>query len=220
MHPIRWIIIGAGAFGREVFHWTRDMIADCPEQTIGGFLDADSSALQGFDIPAPVLGNPEHSAPLPDDRFVCAIAAPQTRLAVCRAIQDRGGKFGNVIHPTAVVASDAILGSGVILCPQALVSTNVSVGNFVIVNVASSIGHDAVIGDGCTLSGHCDVTGNAVLEEGVFLGSHASVVPGKRVGAYASISAGSVVVRNAPAQSVMTGVPAKCLFRRDQPKAA
>ncbi|MDC0935753.1 acetyltransferase [Pirellulales bacterium] len=220
MPPTRWIIVGAGAFGRETYHWTRDMISGCNDQSMGGFLDANAHALQGFDIGVPVLGDPNNYVPSSGDRLVCAIAEPRTKLEVCRSMQRRGGTFGNVIHPTAIVASDAELGEGVILCPRALISTNVSVGNFVTVNVASSIGHDARIGDGCTLSGHCDVTGNVVLEEGVFLGSHASIVPGKRVRAHASISAGSVVVRNAPAHSVMAGVPAKCLFRRDVKEAA
>jgi len=59
------------------------------------------------------------------------------------------------------------------------------------------------------LSSHSDVTGYAQLGTGVFLGSHAAVLPRVRIGNYATVGAGSVVIHHVKTETTVMGVPAK-----------
>lgn len=72
----------------------------------------------------------------------------------------------------------------------------------------SNTAHDTEFGDYCQISGSCEINGNAVLEEGVFLGSHATVLPNARIGAWAFVGAGSVVLRQVKKGAKVFGNPA------------
>lgn len=207
----RLIIIGAGSFGRAILGWALD-VDSRGDWEIGGFLDSNPMALDGFTCPFGIVGDPLTFIPRENERLVCAIGNPTTKLRLCRDLKARGGQFMTLRHPTVITAPYCRIGEGCILCPGAVISTNVTLGNFVTVNVYATVGEDAVIGDGCILNGHSDVTGNTVLGEGVFVGSHACVLPGATVGDYAVVGAGSVVLRKVRARSTVMGVPAKQVY--------
>ena len=211
----RLILLGAGDFAREVI-WLISEMAETPDWDFGGLLDDNperaASILSSNGFEHRVLGNIVDYVPQPQDRFVCTIGNPKSKLAVTKRIAGRGGQFVNLIHPTAAIGPGCILGGGIIVCRYAVITTNVAIGDHVHINLAATCGHDAVIGEGCTLSGHCDVTGHAILEKGVFLGSHASITPGVRVGEFAVVGAGSVAFRNVPSCQTLLGVPGKSLL--------
>ena len=208
----RLIIIGAGGFGREVFNWARDVSAKNGEWQMGGFLDANPQALAGYRVDVEILGSPDSYQPQPNDRFVCAIGDPTTRLKVCRMLSDRGARFVTLIHPLAVVGSDCRIGPGSIICPLTVLTTNVTLGSFVILNTHCCVGHDAVLGDGCSVNPHGAVAGNAVLGVGVLMGMHSVVLQRVHVGDGAIIGAGSVVLRKVAPRTTVLGVPAKRLM--------
>jgi sugar O-acyltransferase (sialic acid O-acetyltransferase NeuD family) len=217
----RLLIIGAGGFGREVLQWAQDIQAQGRvDWEVGGFLDANARALENFDIDLPILGSPETWQPDVNDRFVCVIGDPSTRLRICRELLGRGAKFVTLIHPSAIVGSRCSIGDGAILCPHVTVTVDVMIGDFVILNVRSSVGHDAQVGDGCTVNSFCDITGNATLGEGVFLGSHSSVTPSASIGDYARVGAGSVVVRRVRANTTVMGPTAKRIDWKVEPSAS
>ena len=205
----RVLIIGAGGFGREVLNWVLDVPQQHRDWEVGGFLDANSAVLDTYDCHFSILADPLDYVPKPDDRFICAIAHPSTKLRVCRYLKERGAQFITFIHRTAIVGHRCAIGSGCILCPGAIVTSDVELGEFVMMNLQSTIGHDAIVADGCTLSPHSAVNGFASLGEGVFLGSHAIVLPGAEIGDYAIVGAGSVVLKKVKAGATVMGVPAK-----------
>ena len=211
----RLILLGAGDFAREVIWLISEMVATL-DWKLAGLLDdkpeQTASILRSKGFTQPVLGNIVDYVPKPQDYFVCVIASPKLKLAATKRIASRGGRFVNLIHPTAAIGPGSTLGSGIIICRNAVVNANATIADHVHINIATTCGHDAVIGEGCTLSGHCDVTGRAILERGVFLGSHASVTPGVRVGEFAVVGAGSVAFRNVPGGQTMLGVPGKSIL--------
>jgi sugar O-acyltransferase (sialic acid O-acetyltransferase NeuD family) len=206
------LIIGAGGLGREVYGWAKQIASATGDWSVAGFLDANPAALDGFSMDCAVLGDPQQHVPQHDEVFLCAVGDPKTRIRLGRELKARGGRFVNLIHPTAIVGVGSTLGESVILCPYTAVTAHATLGDFVLLNLHATVGHDAVLGDGCTLSGHCDVTGGAHLGEGVFLGSHAVVLPKAKVGDYAVVGAGSVVLRSVPAHTTVMGVPAQTLL--------
>jgi sugar O-acyltransferase (sialic acid O-acetyltransferase NeuD family) len=213
----RLLIVGAGGFGREVLQWAQDIAAEGCDWEIGGFLDADLSALDAYDCGYEVLSSPQQYKSSDDDLLVCAIGDPATRMQVAADLTARGAEFATLVHPTAIVGARSVLGEGCILCPRVTITTDICLGRHVIVNTHSTIGHDVTIGDCCSLFSHCDVTGGATLEPGVTIGSHAAVLPGVRVGEFARISAGSVVSRRVKPFTTVFGVPAKKLLNTEPP---
>ena len=168
------IIIGAGAFGREILSVARERIRS-KELSFKGFLDDDPDSLKAIETTHPVLGSCAEYIPDKDDRFVCAIGNPMDKLRVCDSLLAKGAIFTNIIHSSAFIAHDASLGVGLIAFPNVYIATQATIGDFVTLNVAASVGHDVHLGRGCTLSSHCDVTGFVCLEQGVFMGSHATI---------------------------------------------
>ena len=204
------IIIGAGAFGREILSVAGERILS-NELSFKGFLDDDPDALKAVEATHPVLGGCAEYIPDKDDRFVCAIGNPMDKLRVCDSLLTKGAIFTNIRHSSAFIAHDAALGIGLIAFPNTYIATQAIISDFVTLNVATSIGHDVQVGRGCTLSSHCDVTGFVCLEQGVFMGSHATILPNKKIGAFSIIGAGSVVMRNVTSKHTVFGIPARTI---------
>jgi sugar O-acyltransferase (sialic acid O-acetyltransferase NeuD family) len=200
----RIILVGAGGFGREVLQWARDAWPHAAGR-IEGFLSADA----GHGRSLPVLGNPESFSPRPGDGFVLAIGIPGVRRRVAESLLARGAEFLALVHPTAVVAPTATLGSGSIVCPHAVVSDAAHVGRFTLVNYHASIAHDASTGDFAVLSPYAALGGGATIADDVFLGLHASVGPGVGVGQRGKVAANSCALSDVPPDSLVLGVPGR-----------
>jgi sugar O-acyltransferase (sialic acid O-acetyltransferase NeuD family) len=200
--------VGAGGLARMIYSWLPDFLGDI-EWEAAGFLSDKLDDLEGYDYDLPVLETIRDYKPQEHELFVMAIADPKNKLTIADSLEQRGAKFINLIHPTAMVGKNVTLGRGCVICPRAVLTCDIRMGNFVLINIAVSVGHDVRIGDGCTISAHADVTGFTELHEGVFLGSHAVITPSVRVKEYAKIGAGSVVIRPVQQGSAVFGIPAK-----------
>lgn len=203
------LIVGAGGFGREVCFFFQRLRAGGEQRVLAGFLDDKADALAGFEHSLAVTGSIESYRPHANEQLLLAIAEPRLKLRIASVLRERGCKFASFVDPTALVGRRVSLGEGVIICPHVSIPCDATIGDFVHLNTSSTIGHDAALGEGCTLSGHCDVTGGAKLGRGVFLGSHAAVLPQVRVGDFARVGAGSVVIKPVPPDVTVFGVPAK-----------
>lgn len=209
----RLIIVGGGGFGRELICWAADSADAGRTPCLAGIIDDDPDALAGYDYQVAHLGSIEDFQPRRDDLLVLALGTPSTKRRIASKLAERGGRFGSLIHPTAIVAPTAKLGEGVILCPRSLVSADVALGRLVIVNVMSSIGHDARVGAYTTLSSHIDVTGFASIGDGVLLGTGAKILPKVKVGDGATIGAGAIVYRSVAPGATAYAAPAKVIRR-------
>jgi sugar O-acyltransferase (sialic acid O-acetyltransferase NeuD family) len=203
----RIIIVGAGGFGREVALYLRESHPHTP----CGFIDDNPRALEGHDPTVPLLGAVHGWAPGPDDLFVLAVGSPSTRRQLAAVLSTRGARFLTLVHPRALVAPNATLGTGVIVGPFAYVAPEARIGEHVVLNVYASAGHDTTVGAYCVLSPYVTLLGHSALEDEVFIGSQAVVTIGKRVGARAKVGAGSIVYRDVPAGQLALGNPARNL---------
>ena len=204
------LILGAGGFGREVLQYAKDVSEKATvDWTIEGFLDDNLNALENYSYEHKIIGTISDHEVNDEYVYICAIGDPKTKLDIARRFLQNGANFINLIHPTAYLSESCKMGVGIVLCPDAKVTTDVKLGNFVAVDANSICSHDSIIGDGCTISHFCDITGFAVLSEGVFLGSGVTVCPSVKVGDYAKIGAGSVVLHDIDAGKLAFGTPAK-----------
>jgi sugar O-acyltransferase (sialic acid O-acetyltransferase NeuD family) len=204
----RILVVGAGGFGREVVAWLRDAWP-LWRGRIGGFLSDDLGRLAGFDVGVPMLGTVADYSPREGDYLVLAIGVPYTRRRIAESLVSRGGRFLTLVHPKAVVADNATLGEGCVVCPYAVVSDSARVGTCVLMNYHTSLGHDAYAGHYSVLSPYSTLGGGARIEDEGFLGLHASVGPGITLGARSKVSANSCVLSCTPADSLVFGVPGR-----------
>jgi sugar O-acyltransferase (sialic acid O-acetyltransferase NeuD family) len=191
-----------------VLLWAR---AAWPSQCglIAGFLSADAGRPNTQACPLPILADPSRFEPEPGDALILAIGIPETRRVVAESLESRGAEFLTLVHPTAIVAPTASIGTGSIVCPFSIVSDSAKVGRFALLNYHTSLGHDATAGDFAVLSPYATLGGAAHIGNDVFMGMHASVGPGKHVGARSKVSANACALTDAPSDSIVFGVPGR-----------
>ncbi|MED4888205.1 NeuD/PglB/VioB family sugar acetyltransferase [Lysinibacillus sp. FSL R7-0073] len=206
------IIVGAGGFGRELLSYALDIErGGMVEWKVKGFINDILGALDNYEINYPILGPINGHIVQENAVYICAIGDSKARLSIGRELQLKGAKFINLIHSSVTIRERIEMGVGNIFCPYSGVNPDVKFGDFVLVNGGSWFGHDCIIEDGVTVSSNCDITGNCILEEGVFLGTRSVIIPKRKIGKYAKISAGAVVFTHVKPERTMIGNPAKIL---------
>lgn len=206
--PSPLYILGAGGFGRELFHWLKQH-PDCGKAwQIAGFLDDNAEALRNFDYSPGVVGSVMGYKPKPGDLLACAITQPKVKRPIVEDLLSRGAEFLTFVHPRATIGGNVRLGRGTVVCPGAIVTCDVSLGDFVMLNVNTTIGHDAKVGHYTTTNSHVDITGFCTVGEGVLFGSHAHLIPQSKVGDNAVVGAGACVISAVAPDSTVIGNPA------------
>ena len=201
-------ILGAGGFGRELLQWIKD-INDVKETwEIGGFLDDDLHALDGVACDYRIEGTISEWQPKHDEVFALGIASAEFKKKVTSLIKGKGGKFTDVIHPTAMLSGFAEHGEGLVMFPYSKLSCNSKVGKFVTI-LSSPIGHDTVIGDYTVISGNCNIVRNVVIGEEVFLAAGVCIAQDVHIGDGAYLGLGAVILKDVEPGAVMFGNPAR-----------
>jgi sugar O-acyltransferase (sialic acid O-acetyltransferase NeuD family) len=200
------IIVGAGGFAREL----RQFVPSCfpPDKyRLKGFLSNNPRDLDRYNLPEPILGDPEDYVPEPNDRFLLAIGNVEHRRRIVEELKSHGGEFLTFIHPTAYVDSSATLGEGCIIYPFVTIMNQARLADYVTMNIYSSAGHDTQIGSHCNLSPYATMNGFSVLEDEVVLGTHSTVLASHRVGHGSKVSANSAVTSDVRPNTLVYGVP-------------
>jgi len=202
------VIIGAGGFGREVAWLIEDINKVNEQWNIVGFVD-DNESIQGTDINGyKVVGNIEwlKSQKL---NVVNAIGDPIVKKKVIGRLKDSENMYPVLIHPSVIYSRQASFGEGSIVCAANIITTNIEIGKHVIINLDCTIGHDAVLGNYTTVLPSVNVSGFVETEECVSIGTGSAVIQGVKIGENTVIGAGSVVVKDLPANCTAVGAPAK-----------
>lgn len=143
--------------------------------------------------------------------FCITIGNPhgRVRLKLHDSLVNEGLQSVSVIHPSAVVADDAVIGDGVQIMAGAIVNPRVRIGLQCIINTKASIDHEDVLGDGVEIAPGATLCGAVHINAGAWIGAGATILPRVTVGADAVVGAGSVVVNDVAERTVVMGVPAK-----------
>lgn len=151
-----------------------------------------------------------------DGDFAVGIGDNAVRRRVAERYADLA--FPNLIDPDATVgrSSSRILAQsrGVIVQAGARVTANVRLGDFCNLNTNATVSHDCDVGAFATVGPGASVGGNAKIEQGAWIGIGASVINGSparpvRIGAWAIVGAGAVVVHDCDPEGVYVGIPAR-----------
>jgi len=202
------VVVGAGGFGRELLGWLWDCFSP-QDYRVKGFVDDDPTPVPHDGTEFSVLGSPTDYLPYENDRFLLAIGSVSARRKVVEAMLAKNARFLTMIHPTAVIAPTAIVGTGCVLYPYTLLANAAVLGDFVFLSNYASVGHDARVGRYCNICPYGTLNGAATLEDDVFLGSHVTVGPGVTVRHNSKVSANTAVVKDLPPSNFAFGNPAK-----------
>ncbi|MGI8647343.1 MAG: serine O-acetyltransferase [Acidimicrobiales bacterium] len=114
--------------------------------------------------------------------------------------------------PARLLAQFSRFFTGVEIHPGAQIGRRFFIdhGMGVVIGETAEVGDDVMIYHGVTLGGRslAKIKRHPTIEDGVIIGAGARVLGPVRIGARSAIGANAVVVKDAPADSVVVGVPA------------
>ncbi|EKD87280.1 MAG: acetyltransferase [uncultured bacterium] len=114
-----------------------------------------------------------------------------------------------VIHPTAFIADNAVIGDGCQFMAGASVGVQAQLGKECIINTNASVDHECVLGDGVGVAPGATLCGEVKVGINGWIGAGATVLPRITIGADSIVGAGAVVIRDVPSDVTVVGVPAK-----------
>ena len=118
------------------------------------------------------------------------------------------------IHPAAWVDPTVKVGAGAVIFAGAVVQADTIIGAHAIVNTGATVDHDCVIGDFAHLAPGARLAGGVTVGEGGFLATGSVAVPLAKIGPWATVGAGAVVLGEVADGETVVGVPARRLERK------
>jgi sugar O-acyltransferase (sialic acid O-acetyltransferase NeuD family) len=135
------------------------------------------------------------------------------RKQVFENFKKQGFQFTTVIHPSAIVSSDAKLGEGVQIMAGAIIQPGVAIGDNTIVNTRAAVDHDCKIGEHVHVAPGCTLSGNVAVGAETHIGAGATVIHGITIGRRCLVAAGAVVCSDIPDTGRVAGIPATRMKR-------
>lgn len=202
------IIVGAGGFGRSIYHIATESVGYKSTFEIKGFLDDNTAALNGFTGYPSVIDTPSNYNIANDDVFICSIGNVHSKKQVVEALRYKGASFISLIHKSANIGYQAFIGEGSIIGINTIIDANATVNDFCLIQSGSVIGHDAVIGKYCRIDCNVICVGGVIIGDEVTIHSSAIINHNVTVGKAATVGAGSFVIRKVKEKTTVMGSPA------------
>lgn len=197
------VIIGASGHGKVV----ADIAKKSGYESIT-FLDdrEDLAECGGY----PVAGMCSTFADYPCD-IIVAIGNPVVRERFLNKLEGAGKSVPVLIHPSAVIAEDVMIGKGTVIAAGAVVNPGAVIGKGCIINTCSSVDHDCQLENYVHVAVGVHVAGTVHIGERTWIGAGATVNNNVSICADCMIGAGAVVVKDICEKGTYVGVPARII---------
>jgi UDP-perosamine 4-acetyltransferase len=202
------VVIGAGGHCRvilSVIKYRKDLnvvgIADRDPSTRGEEISGSAIKYTMDELEDIYKSGIRHAA--------LAIGDNSERKELFSKLLEIGFEIPTLIHPTALIEKDAVVGDGSLICMGAKIGTKVHIGKGCVVYTGSILDHEVRLGDYAYISPGCSIAGQVSIKEGSFIGLGSSIIEKISIGSNVTVGAGSVVIRDIPDNTVVAGVPAK-----------
>lgn len=218
-NEIPLLVLGAGGTAADVLELFGDATGpDRVRYRVLGLLD-DNPDLHGESVGEyQILGPLADVGRWPEAMVADTLGSPRShrrRAGIVARLKIDPDRFATLVHPTAVVANSAVIGTGAIVYPHTMIGPGAQLGNHVIVLSHSVVNHHSRIGDYTILASHVACGGRVTVGAGCYLGMGCRVIQDAAIGDGALIGMGGVVIRNVAAGAVVAGNPATDLPARD-----
>ncbi len=150
--------------------------------------------------------------------FCIAIGNPhgRVRLRLHDLLVKEGLSPVSVVHPSAVIAENAVIGDGAQILAGAIIQPEAVLGRECIINTGASVDHEVILEDGVEIAPGAVLAGLVHVGTGAWVASGAVVLPRLRIGADSIVGAGAVVTTDVPPRTVVVGIPARHLRSIDK----
>jgi sugar O-acyltransferase (sialic acid O-acetyltransferase NeuD family) len=186
------ILVGSGGFATEIADYLAQDFLRAGGPRVAGVIDDFASGLVEIGE-LPFLGRLADVEARDDTAFVITSGTPRYRADTLAALLKRGARIASVVHSSAYVARDAVIGDGCVICPFAIVNAGARLAEGVVLNVHSSVGHGASAGPCSVLSPYAALNGWASIGEQCFLGTRSTIFPKVRIGDRCTVDSHSFV---------------------------
>ena len=111
------------------------------------------------------------------------------------------------------------IGDGAVIMMGAIINIGAVIGEGTMIDMGAVLGGRATVGKHCHIGAGAVLAGviepasatPVIVEDNVLIGANAVVIEGCHIGANSVVAAGSIVIEDVPANSVVAGVPAKVI---------
>lgn len=143
--------------------------------------------------------------------FILGIGDNRLRQNISILIESKGKTVETIIHKTANISKNALIGSGSFINKNVVVNALAVVGKNVILNTGCIIEHECVLGNAVHIAPGVVLAGNVSIGERTFVGANAVIKQGIVVGKDVVIGAGTVVIANIPDGKKVVGNPGRII---------
>lgn len=209
------VLIGSGQHARVVMYNMKVQ----GKYEVACFLDADKNKVgkkyENYLIEGTYNDAEDIRKKYNTNKFFIAFGNMRYRKKVFEEFVNNGWEAVNIIHPDAVISTDAKLGRGILIECGCLITPNPVIGDNVVINTGSQVNHDNIVKDhvyiasGVVLSGGVTIKENTLIDDGVV------VTLGRTVGKNCIVGAGAIVTKDIDDNSVAYGVPAKVIRKNE-----
>lgn len=203
------IILGAGGHAKVLIDALKLQSVE-----LLGIADAEPDKKGQLLLGVAVLGSDEEVMKYPVEKIQLVNGVGSVRVNLRRRklfeyFKNAGYRFASIVHPSAIVAGNAVLSEGAQIMAGAVIQTGCHVGFNAIINTGSVVDHDCHIGDHAHIAPGATLSGGVVVGEGAHVGTGAIVIQGIRIGRNSLVAAGAVVIRDVADGATVSGVPAR-----------
>lgn len=124
------------------------------------------------------------------------IGSNHTRAKLFDRAKEEGFGIVTLIHPSAIIASSAVIAEGTVVMPHVVVNAKAAIGDGAILNTGCIIEHECIIGRFVHLSPNTALAGGVKVGSFTHIGIGSQVIQGIMIGENALIGAGSTIVKN------------------------
>ncbi len=139
-----------------------------------------------------------------------------------RVVLEDGVETGHgvLIREDTIIGRDTKIGTATIIDGKVVIGSNTSIQSGVYIPPGVKIGSNVFIGPRAVFTNDryppSRRLAEIIVEDDVIVGANSVIVAGIRIGRGAVIAAGSVVTRSVDPYTVVAGVPAKPIMKRDE----
>ncbi|RYY57833.1 MAG: acetyltransferase [Chitinophagaceae bacterium] len=175
---------------------------------IAGYCDNEEKTNNPYDL-AYFGRESEAAEKIRDFGFFAAVGHNGIREKIHNSLRPTLGDAANAIHPSAIIDSTAVIGSGVLAAANVVINAQAWIGEGVICNTSSTIEHECLIGGFTHIAPGAVLCGNVKVGARSFIGANSVIAQGITIGSDVTIGAGSVILKDVPDNVTMIGNPGR-----------